>query len=1736
MAATIRGTFELIDRASNTLQKIERQALKTQAAVEGVGVAMDAQGSKSSKASQALNNEGRALQSLESDLKGARSESDRLSSSHTKLASSSAGSGRAIRSFASDLETARRSTSGLAGDTERLRTSMTGLGNSGGGTNAFKQLGQAANEAGRSFSGLGSVISAMKFPLIGSAIQPAIAAIDALGSAALGLTSTLMNAAKGIQAYPAALSVLAQGLGTLKLATSGVGQALSTLQTTQASYGQSQQQFQQQVQSATDAVTSAQQGLTSAMYAQNQAQLNLTITRQQATRTLQDMAFAAKTSVLQEAQAGLNIQQAQQTLQQAMMTPGTSSLTLEQDRLSVLQAQADAQQTHTQAIRSRQDYHAAERKSPTSAPIMQVAQAQHQLAQSNIDVKNAEHQLAEAQQSLNITMHQGSSGAQQYQQALNKLAPAQQQFVNWVKGSGLMQDFKNLQNAAGKGFFPAVEGGLKRVIAVFPQLDKVAQRTGTTLGQTFEHVLNVFADPNWITNVGDENAKILEDMGDGLTNVARIMKALIPAGQQFVDWVVKLAGGWLKNRAQIDNTTKGMDALKQKFDTAESAIKKILTVAENLWHTFTNVMHAATGFGNELWTSMEKGTKGWADWTASTKGQNDMKKYFEGMRPTLHALGKLLGDLLKDFVDLGKGGGQSSATNFITQVDKLLPSLTQIISGMGTWVNALGPATRMFATTLAFISKLVGDVLKIKPLADALGIVAATAVLGRFIAKLSGISTIVKGIGKLFLGGTGLFSPGTGTRSVNPVTNQANAISLSEQWGMRSGDGPGSETNPLAVVVLAGGGGGGIPGAASTAVKDAEEATRAEKAGAWLADKPGGKVLSKVLGKIPGLGGVARGAGLAGDAAEVGQVGRIAGALGKTGEVLGKVAIPLAVVSTALPGIIAGVKAPGNVGDKATAGLAAAVNALTIGLTHFHGLTTAAGQHQQGMGRAQNFFSNLPTGTSGLLTKLGTNEFKTRLATLKQQYSVAAGKVGGPTTIGAGQVGSGSAQTITDPNFNNPAVRQDRFAQIKTLEAQFNAEQAAAGAKGAAQWQNAFTAGINNGQKPMRAMNLLINGLGMTVDKLNPAGRKSLLQSMTAWGATIVQNNPKMKGPINDLNQYIEQQFQAMGQQVQIVNGQILTGSTSQWQSIYKALTDPMAKAQAQLAGDFGKITQAATGELMAMGLPKSAATALMKNPASANSWVKFYHGGGSPGPSNKASHGHGGSRAGGATAATGGRVVGGDPHDAYAFGNMTLGGGELVVNRHQESKANAIMRAAGGPTLGAIVSSSNTPHWAYATGGRTGHGIPAGNKGGGGGGGGGWNGPVVLDPGVNMTYGQEPSILADLHKLAGELRQTVYVISGYRSPAHSVAVGGFPNDPHTRGQAADIGIGGSLRDSMLKVRESQLRAVGLYRPFYPASASEVNHVQLLAGGSQGKGSVGVPGGGGGGGGVSFVAPTWHDVTTPQIQGVGGIPLVANQRAVGGFAANLNAILGAGVKKFGHQLAPAGTGGGVSIPGGGGAVVAQMARVLMANGLNKIGAAGIIGNALQESGWNPAAMEPGTHNGGLWGFTTSPVSLSDMQAYAASHHKPWTDPSIQTAFLLTHITGSDKQAVNTAGSPEAAADWFMSHWERPLVSSENAPRREQGARQAFNMGYATGGRIPANAGWFARGGSFITSGPTVFGAGERGPEHVTITPNGGGGGRPVTINIQRIEVNRKGDVQKIVDEEMRILANSLRGQ
>jgi hypothetical protein len=460
---------------------------------------------------------------------------------------------------------------------------------------------------------------------------------------------------------------------------------------------------------------------------------------------------------------------------------------------------------------------------------------------------------------------------------------------------------------------------------------------------------------------------------------------------------------------------------------------------------------------------------------------------------------------------------------------------------------------------------------------------------------------------------------------------------------------------------------------------------------------------------------------------------------------------------------------------------------------------------------------------------------------------------------------------------------------------------------------------------------------------------------------------------------------------------------------------------------------------------------------------------------------------------ASGGRLYGVGNKDTLPMADGGWGApGELVLNHHTEADVDRDLALHGKPPLGWRVASEHRVHSQppsrtrqYASGGQMGS----------------WT--FIPDAGTNFSYGKEPQIAGDLQKLAQLMHENIYGISGYRTPQHSVAVGGFANDPHTRGEAADIGVGSPTLESASQLNAAILARAGLWRPFYPASAHEINHVQLLG-----------TGGGTGGGGAQQALPVNSSSTAPgqqlrytgikaKLPGVvGGISLAAGNAYGRAVVAHAN-------KALAKSNTTTGGGGSLGslagVHGQGGSPAANEAlgrRMMIAAGWPASEWPDLKALWTQESGWNAYAMNvPGDYNA-AYGI---PQSLGHGRPYALG------DARGQIAWGLNYIKGR-------YGSPSAA----------------------EAHERAYNW-YGTGGRMGAHpaqqfAGWFQHGGSFTTDRPTLFGAGERQPtghqEHVSVRPGrksvfANTAGRPsikVDLHFGDVTVGDVSDLKKVVSD------------
>lgn len=236
--------------------------------------------------------------------------------------------------------------------------------------------------------------------------------------------------------------------------------------------------------------------------------------------------------------------------------------------------------------------------------------------------------------------------------------------------------------------------------------------------------------------------------------------------------------------------------------------------------------------------------------------------------------------------------------------------------------------------------------------------------------------------------------------------------------------------------------------------------------------------------------------------------------------------------------------------------------------------------------------------------------------------------------------------------------------------------------------------------------------------------------------------------------------------------------------------------------------------------------------------------------------------------------------------------------------------------------------------------------------------------------------------------------------------------------------------------------------------------------------------GAGAGGGFAPMGTAFKPLRAPRTDAGG----------MGGFLGNLGlqaATRGAN-RRLRRAARQGGVGGGGAASAGGEFNKARLARLWIQAG-GPPGVANIAAAvALAESGGNPGATGPLTSYGhraaGLW----------QIHPPEPGSYNPLTNA---------------RQAVRKY---QAAGGW--SPWE--AYTNGN-----------YQQYLSQGGRV-SWAGWNAKGGRFTTSGPTMFGAGERGREEVSIRPvgskrAGGKGAVSVTVSFGDVHVSSKGDADAL---------------
>lgn len=972
---------------------------------------------------------------------------------------------------------------------------------------------------------------------------------------------------------------------------------------------------------------------------------------------------------------------------------------------------------------------------------------------------------------------------------------------------------------------------------------------------------------------------------------------------------------------------------------------------------------------------------------------------------------------------------------------------------------------------------------------------------------------------------------GPGTAETGAVDQVVSRDTASATWGLRSMTGPFSEMNP-GVVVISGGGMGGI-GAGAAAEGETGALTAESAAAKGYTMSPGGLLIPK------GAAGAVEGATVAETAAGAGGASLLARLRGGAGALLG------AGTSAALSGgmgflgaQLVGGLVGGKTGQDITSSAAGAGVGAAVGSMIAPGLGTWVGAIAGGA--LQTALHKL--GAHGSAGDIGAGAVGGALATapLAAVSGPAAPVVAGVGALLGGAMGAftgqiaapGGALAKADMARSEAALKAGKGGEaietarrlretpgetelsgskLTEFKAHINdyikgvetAVATNAGQKAASEWAKGWQSALARGESPTSATAQLTAGIKMELDKLGPVGRMSLATSLTKWTQQVAKAEPEMAAPMKELEQDVANSMTRMGQKVTIVNGQILSGSVTQWNSIATAITSPTQVALEKLSGTFGQMKQEAIGALTQMGYSPGVAQGILKDLGSGAAGQQV------AGEAVKAAQGghplmmlapHG---------ATGMRVPGG--HGPDSVGVFSHGGGLrgivapgelLVANRHTEARVNNMLGAFG-TTLGQEVAGETVPH--YATGGAMTSTLPGSSH---------YERLIAAANKVsaaNFPYkwggGHEQPAHYEPFDCSGSVSYITQQ-AGYNVPTSTS--GNIPQW-HFPGGGGTATIFYNPTHTFMRIGGRYWGTSGFARPgggagwfdqapgaSYLAGFNTVHLPNLGAAGNLGEGLLG--------GGIA--QPGW---TGPSgILGAIGVSL--GHGVVGAMNASLSRLSG-----------PAGAGGSA----GGGQALADL--------LGGPGGGNAVGASYYGGPRDPSSGVTGYRGDNLM---QHPDSYAELNMGHALGGLPYmtplrvTGPNGKSMTLYKRDIGAGGGPVE--GHPRAIDLWYE--------AAEPLGVAQRGLATVDVQKMSKGGYLPEWGGWHSAGGAFTVRRPTYIGVGDGGEEHVRITPKGRGGGAPATatagpvqlsVNIEKIDNHQPGDIANVVHAEIERLATMI---
>ena len=516
-----------------------------------------------------------------------------------------------------------------------------------------------------------------------------------------------------------------------------------------ASISKAKEQAASDIERANEGVTQAEKDLAKAQIESKSAQEDLNNVRKEALQELEDMRKAARDASFSERDANLNLIDARNKLAQVKADPGASDSEVARAQLDYEEAQArlaDAEEAKkkanqdnaeaqakgikgTQAYANAQDAAAAAAQKVADAQTallqaqkeqvktvadaakaiaaaeqnaaeqrasaaQRVADAKKQQAKTETSgaesIRKAQENLASAQENAAAATKKNAASVNAYQTALNKLTPAQRQFVQFL--IGLKPKLDQIRQTAAAGLLPGVEQGIKNLLPLFPAFNRSVGSTAKSLGDASAQIGKTLGSGEGLgamQRVLKTNDGALKEAAGSSGHYTIALVRIMDAARPLVSWIGHLVAEFGKYLDKTTDVNKKNGDLARFFDSTKNAAKLFGGILKSIGGIIYGVGRAAKPAGDSLWNDFGKHLEKINEDLKDSKNQDKLKKWFLDIKPIVKDVGHIFGNLGRSIVSLTGGSNDKQG--------KGLQNLHDLLSGIANGIGPDSPLIKFFA-------------------------------------------------------------------------------------------------------------------------------------------------------------------------------------------------------------------------------------------------------------------------------------------------------------------------------------------------------------------------------------------------------------------------------------------------------------------------------------------------------------------------------------------------------------------------------------------------------------------------------------------------------------------------------------------------------------------------------------------------------------------------------------------------------------------------------------------------------------------------------------------------------------------------------------------------------------------------------------------------------------------------------------------------------------------------------